>query len=95
MEDCLQVKYVKSNDGKKLQYIYFGVFDGHGGVHAAKYAKENLLDEITSLKGFWSEDDNEVLKAIKDGFVATHHKMWKIVGMFFPFSDLELILCYF
>ena len=66
MEDCLQVKYVKSSDGKKLEYAFFGVFDGHGGVHAAKFAKEHLLNEITNQNNFWSDDENQVLKAIKD-----------------------------
>ena len=92
MEDCLQVKYVKSSDGKKLEYAFFGVFDGHGGVHAAKFAKEHLLNEITNQNNFWSDDENQVLKAIKDGFISTHHKMWKIVGKSKVYIDLELFL---
>ena len=82
MEDCLQIKIANHTDKNKKSFSYLGVFDGHGGVHAAEYAKENLLDEITKQKGFWSDDDNCVLKAIKDGFLSTHHKMWKIVGKF-------------
>ena len=35
---------------------------------------------IVRQKGFWSEDDDEVLKAIHDGFVSTHHAMWKEYG---------------
>ena len=83
MEDCLSVKFQKSVDGQNIEYTYLGVFDGHGGVHAANFAKENLLDEITKQKGFWSNDETQILKAIKDGFLSTHHKMWKIQGMNF------------
>ena len=80
MEDCLQVKFENSIEGNGKSFYFLGVFDGHGGVHAAEFAKQHLLDEITKQKGFWSDEDNLVLKAIKDGFLSAHHKMWKIVG---------------
>ena len=83
MEDCLQVKFENSIEGNGKSFYFLGVFDGHGGVHAAEFAKQHLLDEITKQKGFWSDEDNLVLKAIKDGFLSAHHKMWKIVGKSF------------
>ena len=80
MEDVFSVAYQQTEDEKDLEYAYFGIFDGHGGRDAAVYAKEHLMDHIVRQKGFWSEDDDEVLKAIHDGFVSTHHAMWKEYG---------------
>ena len=80
MEDYFSVAYHKTDDGRNLEYAYFGIFDGHGGPDAAKYAKEHLRDNIVNQDGFWSEEDENVLKAIKEGFLKTHHDMWKVVG---------------
>merc|ERR1711899_641924 len=35
------------------------------------------MDSITKNKLFWSEDDDSVLKAIKEGFLSTQQAMWK------------------
>ncbi|GFQ99978.1 protein phosphatase 1D [Trichonephila clavata] len=80
MEDAFVVAYQQSEDQKDLEYAYFGIFDGHGGREAALYAKEHLMNNIVCQKSFWSDDDNQVLKAIRDGFLATHHAMWREVG---------------
>lgn len=79
MEDCLSVAY-QSADDNNLEYAYFGVYDGHGGAEAANFARENLMDTIVKQKLFWSENDNDVLRAIREGFIATHHAMWKDQG---------------
>lgn len=83
MEDAFVVAYQQSEDGKDLEYAYFGIFDGHGGREAALFAKEHLMNNIVCQKSFWSDDDNQVLKAIRDGFLATHHAMWREVGKCF------------
>lgn len=80
MEDCFVVAYQQTEDEKDLEYAYFGIFDGHGGREAALFAKEHLMDHIVDQKNFWSEDDDLVLKAIRDGFITTHMAMWKEVG---------------
>ena len=77
------VAYQQTEDEKDLEYAYFGIFDGHGGREAAAFAKEHLMDHIVRQKGFWSEDDETVLKAIKEGFIQTHHAMWKELRKFF------------
>lgn len=82
MEDTFAVAYQKSADGKDLEYAYFGIFDGHGGREAAMFAKEHLMYAIVDQKNFWSKNDEDVLKAIKDGFIQTHHDMWKEVGQY-------------
>lgn len=65
-----------------LSYIFAGIFDGHGGEQAAKFTKKVLLSNITSSKDFWSGQDDLILKAIKDGFVATHLAMIHEVGQY-------------
>ena len=83
MEDVFSVAYQQTEDEKDLEYAYFGIFDGHGGREAAAFAKEHLMDHIVRQKGFWSEDDETVLKAIKEGFISTHHAMWKELREYF------------
>ncbi|XP_028818030.1 protein phosphatase 1D-like [Denticeps clupeoides] len=56
---------------------FFAVFDGHGGPDAAQFARDYLWDFIKKQRGFWSKDDDEVCAAIRKGFVACHHAMWK------------------
>lgn len=80
MEDAFVVGYQQSENLKELIYAYFGIFDGHGGKEAALFAKAHLMNNIVSQKDFWSEDDSRVLKAIRNGFLTTHHAMWKEVG---------------
>ena len=65
-----------------LDFVYVGIFDGHGGKEAAHFTRDNLLNNIISLQDFWSTDDNVILKAIKQGFIDTHYKMLKEVGMY-------------
>ena len=35
------------------------------------------MDSITKQKNFWSDDDDLVLKAIREGFLSTQQAMWK------------------
>ncbi|KAM7413741.1 hypothetical protein PAMA_020898 [Pampus argenteus] len=56
---------------------FFAVFDGHGGREAAQFAREYLWEFVKKQRGFWSDCDQEVCSAIRKGFVACHHAMWK------------------
>ena len=89
MEDVVCVEFHKGDDGETIEFVYFAVFDGHGGKEAACFAKEHLLKEITKHRGFWSDDDRQVLKAITDGFISTHKLMWRDVG---KSTELRFIL---
>ncbi len=80
MEDVTHIKFQKGSDGKEIEFAYFGVFDGHGGTEAALFAKEHLLDQITKNKSFFSENDSDVKRAIKEAFLSTHKLMWKAIG---------------
>lgn len=53
---------------------------GHGGAEAATFAKEHLINLIVSQKAFWSNDDRDVLRAIREGYIATHLAMWREQG---------------
>ena len=55
---------------------FFAVFDGHGGWGAAFYACYNLWDNIKSIKGFYSDEPEEIMEAIKEGFKKTQEEMF-------------------
>jgi len=76
MEDVFSVAYQQTEDEMDLEYAFFGIFDGHGGKEAALFAKEHLMDNITKQQNFWSENDDLVLKAIREGFLKTQQDMW-------------------
>jgi protein phosphatase 1D len=82
MEDIFSVAYQSTPDESDLEYAFFGIFDGHGGREAAQFAKDHLMDAIVKQKNFWSDRDDDVLRAIKEGFIATHHAMWRVLGMY-------------
>ena len=76
MEDVFSVAYQQTEDEKDLEYAFFGIFDGHGGREAAVFAKEHLMDFVVKQKMFWADDDESVLRAIREGFIQTHQAMW-------------------
>ena len=61
---------------------FFAVFDGHGGCEAAQFARNYLWDFVKKQRGFWSDCDREVCSALRKGFVACHHAMWKKLRKF-------------
>lgn len=79
MEDNHAIKFVKK-DNRDYEFAYFGIFDGHGGPEASRFARDNLLNEITKYDQFWNDIDEDVLFAIKSGFLDTHQGMWKELG---------------
>lgn len=56
---------------------FFAVFDGHGGREAALFARDHLWDFLKQQRDFWSKDYRKVCAAIRKGFIACHHAMWK------------------
>lgn len=81
MEDNHVIKFLKK-DTEDYEFAYFGIFDGHGGPEASAFCKDNLLNEITKYEGFWTDDDDQVLAAVRKGFLDTHHAMWNVLGKF-------------
>ena len=48
-------------------FAFFGVYDGHGGSYAAKYAGIHLCENITSQPDF----GKDIKKALRAGFLKT------------------------
>lgn len=72
-----------SNTSPSRQSVaFFAVFDGHGGREAAQFARDYLWDFMKKQRGFWSDCDREVCSAIRKGFIACHHAMWKKLRKF-------------
>ena len=57
----------------------FATFDGHSGIEAASYAKENLYCNIYR-NGLLSQSDAQVKAAISDAFRKTQEDMWGQIG---------------
>lgn len=79
MEDHVGLMYIPC-PGKfqKASIFYAGVFDGHGGEEAAKYAKDQLIYHIAQQKGFWLNDDEKILQAIKLGYLSLQRSMMQL-----------------
>ncbi|KAM3723982.1 Protein phosphatase 1D [Dirofilaria immitis] len=77
MEDRVHIECVRLPSGA-IDYLYFAVYDGHGGSEASEYVRKHLLKNIQSQCGF-DGNDEQMLDAIKKGFVETHLAMWKVV----------------
>ncbi|XP_040036289.2 protein phosphatase 1D [Gasterosteus aculeatus] len=67
----------QSSPGARRSVAFLAVFDGHGGREAAQFAREYLWEFMKKQRGFWSDCDLEVCAAIRKGFIACHHAMWK------------------
>ncbi|XP_063752175.1 protein phosphatase 1D-like isoform X1 [Eleginops maclovinus] len=79
-EDSAPVSEGKTSEhtvDTRKSVAFFAVFDGHGGREAAHFARENLWGILKRQRGFWSKDHSEVCAALKKGFIACHHAMWK------------------
>ncbi|CAJ0596822.1 unnamed protein product [Cylicocyclus nassatus] len=79
MEDRVHIETIRNEDGS-IKFTFFGIFDGHGGHEASEYVRKNLLNNIMKSDLFDSDDDDDVLEAIRLGFLSTHHGIWKIVS---------------
>nr|XP_027194006.1 protein phosphatase 1D-like [Dermatophagoides pteronyssinus] len=72
---------VNNNDDNLFQksFVFFGIFDGHGGDMAARYTRQNLCHNIVRQRKFWSNDDDQICLAIHKGFVRTQKEMLREV----------------
>ena len=69
--------FVLDESKAATRQTFFGVFDGHGGDSAARYASDNLWFRIKSREE-GSEDD--LTQAITCGFLRIHKEMSKLKG---------------
>lgn len=86
MEDFFDIGYqlkpaTEQRPGEwPYEYFYFGVFDGHGGCEAACFARQSLLKMIVRQADFWSDNDEDVMRAIRQGFADTHSAMRELLS---------------
>lgn len=60
MEDCYDAK-ISNIDGHRVGF--FGVFDGHGGCHAAEYLKKHLFENLTSHPKFFTDTKQAITES--------------------------------
>lgn len=72
MEDVALVDFRKEYE---TEFAVFGVFDGHGGKQASRFAKAHLMNFIKQESDFWSSKPERICKAIHNGFIACHEAM--------------------
>jgi len=72
MEDVALVDFRREYD---IEFAVFGVFDGHGGKQASRFAKAHLMNFIKQERDFWSTKPEKVTRAIHNGFIACHEAM--------------------
>ena len=79
MEDYIAVNLSPNEKLKAIpdmrEQAFVGVFDGHGGKEAAKYAREKLWETIQSQDKFQTLKVEEVKEAIRDAYIELHHVM--------------------
>jgi protein phosphatase 1D len=73
----LEQQHQQQQQNGDILFSYFGIFDGHGGKEASQYCKEKLYWKIIESDLFWSENDSDVLDAIRNGFMKCQMEMWK------------------
>ena len=79
MEDYIAVDLSPNETLRKIpemkEQAYVGVFDGHGGKEAAKYAREHLWETIQKQSKFQTHDVDSVKEAILDAYLELHQTM--------------------
>lgn len=73
-EDVIKIQAMR----KKTDFV--GLFDGHSGVEAAKYAKNHLCKVMQEDDDIYDCDPAKVSSAIESAFVKTHEGMWEVRG---------------
>ena len=84
MEDYLAVRLSPNEAMQRIpelrEQAYIGVFDGHGGKEAAKFAREHLWDRIQRQPKYASADSSAILESIKDAYLELHREMEPLRG---------------
>lgn len=78
MEDRVHLHVARTAEGG-VDFVYVGVYDGHGGAEASDFARAHLLTAITTQPEFASANDDDILTAITNGFLVCHAEMRKVV----------------
>lgn len=85
MEDYLAVKLRPNDLLRQVPHLrrqaYIGVFDGHGGKEAARFARECLWKVIQNQPKYQRNDIDSVCESIREGFEALHEEMELLRGV--------------
>uniref|UniRef100_A0A1X7V4R5 PPM-type phosphatase domain-containing protein n=1 Tax=Amphimedon queenslandica TaxID=400682 RepID=A0A1X7V4R5_AMPQE len=57
------------------EQAFVGVFDGHGGKEAAKYARDHLWSVVQNQPKFLTQDSQSVREAISNAYLQLHNTM--------------------
>ena len=86
MEDYLAVKLCPNDRLRQVPHLreqaYIGVFDGHGGKEAAKFARERLWDVIQDQPKYQMNDIKSVCESLREAYEALHREMEPLRGRF-------------
>lgn len=86
MEDYLAVKLCPNERLRQVPHLreqaYIGVFDGHGGKEAAKFARERLWEVIQDQPKYQMNDIESVCESLREAFEALHKEMEPLRGTF-------------
>lgn len=84
MEDYLAVKLQPNEKLLQVPHLreqaFIGVFDGHGGKEAAKFAREHLWDVIQNQPKYRLNDVESVRESLREAFQALHRDMEPLRG---------------
>ena len=84
MEDYLAVKLYPNDRLRQVPHLreqsYIGVFDGHGGKEAAKFARERLWEVIQDQPKYQLNDVESVCESLREAYLAIHREMEPLRG---------------
>ena len=84
MEDYLAVKLCPNDRLRQVPHLreqaYIGVFDGHGGKEAAKFARERLWEVIQDQPKYQMNDIKSVCESLREAYEALHREMEPLRG---------------
>ena len=84
MEDYVAVKLCPNEELQQIPHlkeqVYMGVFNGHGGKEAAKFANERLWDIIQAQPKFRLDNVQSVRDGIQDAYLTLHSEMEPLRG---------------
>ncbi|KAI6218448.1 hypothetical protein M3Y95_01165300 [Aphelenchoides besseyi] len=74
MEDRMVIERLV-DDQNNLIGVFLAILDGHGGAQACEHVQRVLWPTIKDMDGFMSQNDSDVLNAMKKAFLKIHNEM--------------------
>ncbi|XP_065915253.1 protein phosphatase 1D-like [Dysidea avara] len=73
-EDFITVEIIREKNRERIDFL--ALFDGHAGVEAAEYARDNLCQTLKENEDIYSSDPVKVSRAMETAFMKIHEDMW-------------------